>query len=295
MERVNGRMKKLLIVSLTTVCLMALVGQANAVDGKQLTQVYQPVAAVGENLAQVVYVRDGKNEEQKSNANIYVDGDFHTALIPGSFTTFCVKPGQHKVGSFLKDEPLYQGKHTSSTNVLEMKGGETYYLVADEDASNSLTLVTEAQARPLLQEAKRQDILLNRASSVVPCEYLYTDFVLNSDVLFDFGKYARSNITQTGHEEISRIASELSKHSNNVTVIGHTDPIGSENSNMVLGMKRAQTVAGLLVDAGIPAENLNTSSAGSKERVTEQCDNLPRSEKIACYAPERRVVIRVYK
>ena len=48
---------------------------------------------------------------------------------------------------------------------------------------------------------------------------------------------------------------------------GYTDPVGSETYNLDLGQRRADSVAGLLVDLGMPRDKISVTSFG--ERFSE--------------------------
>ncbi|WP_415838583.1 OmpA family protein [Rahnella bruchi] len=282
--------KKILFLTLA-----ATLGSQAAIasESEALKTAYQPVPDVGESQAQVVYYRTTDTNVAKGDADVYVDGEFQTALLPGTYTAFCVKPGDHVIGSWLNDSPAYKGKQDKQ-NTLALEGGKTYFLRASEMQDESLKLVTENEATPSLMKTHLQDILVSRASAVMVCQHQYKDYVLSSDVLFDFGKSGVSNIKAGGREAIGKIAKEVSNKSAKIMVIGHTDPIGSAQSNLTLGLKRADTVRSLLVGDGVSAASVTSTTAGSKESVASGCEGLSRTQKIMCYSPDRRVVIRSY-
>lgn len=51
-----------------------------------------------------------------------------------------------------------------------------------------------------------------------------------------------------------------------VTLVGHTDTVGSVSSNVALGMDRAQAVYDYLIDRGVSADQLDLVSAGEAFR-----------------------------
>lgn len=284
--------KKLQTVIVSAACGLALnATAAMAAENDVLKVAYQPVADVSQDQAQIVYFRPAALGSAQGNANVYVDGEFQTALIPGSYTAFCMKPGAHTLGAWLKDDPLYQGKQDTSHRV-SLEGGKTYYIQVDQGKSRVLG---KAAATEMLKQTRLQNILQPRASAVVACRYTYKDYTLASDVMFAFGQSSQASITSTGRQEVNHIAQEVAKQNGKVVVIGHTDPIGSASSNQRLGLKRAQTVRDLLVDEGVNAANISVASVGSREPVATGCEGLAKQQKIACYAPDRRVVIRSYQ
>jgi len=71
-----------------------------------------------------------------------------------------------------------------------------------------------------------------------------------------------------------------------IEVTGHADITGSEAFNLVLGLQRAEYVKTFLVNAGINAEQIVTSSAGSSEPAASNSTSEGR-------AANRRTEIKV--
>ena len=81
-----------------------------------------------------------------------------------------------------------------------------------------------------------------------------------------------------------------------IVVTGHTDRLGSSESNQKLSEKRAQAVTEYLFSKGVSASLFDTMGAGKTQAATgvPKCDDkLPRAKLIACLAPHRRVVVEV--
>jgi len=55
----------------------------------------------------------------------------------------------------------------------------------------------------------------------------------------------------------------------NVQITGHTDNVGAEDSNLKLGLKRAQTVQKYLISQGIPKDKIQAESKGELEPVAD--------------------------
>lgn len=257
---------------------------------------YQSVAGVPANQAQVVYYRTASSAQAKGAAHLYVDREFHTGLLPNGYSAFCLSPGVHTLGAFVNDAPLYQGKQ-SELYKADLRGGKTYFMRVS--ANNTPEPVTRADAERELAGSRAQVHALSRASQVQACNYLpaatYKDYNLSGDVLFAFGKSEFRDITRAGHAAIEQLATELRRdHAQvkQIQVVGHTDPVGSAAGNQLLGLKRAQTVRQLLVDAGLSSSVLTATSAGSSDPVVEHCYGN-RAEQVACNAPNRRVQVRV--
>ncbi|WP_343553464.1 OmpA family protein [Pantoea sp.] len=275
--------------------LLSLTSAHAAPKDQAFAQAYQPVASVGKNQAQIVFYRDA--DGHNGGANVYVDGEFHSALLPDGYTSFCVAPGVHTLGAFVKDSPIYQGKNAQPWRS-NLEGGKTYFLKVGDGLSGLPKALTRADAEAVLKTMRMQNHTLTRASAVEACQYTekqYKDYTLSSDVLFAFGKSGRADITRNGHAAIRDLVQQIRRENTtlrNVQVIGHTDQIGSAAANEALGQRRAETIRLLMVQAGIPARDITAASAGMNEPLVHDCYGN-KAQQIACYAPNRRVAIRV--
>jgi outer membrane protein OmpA-like peptidoglycan-associated protein len=59
-----------------------------------------------------------------------------------------------------------------------------------------------------------------------------------------------------------------------IHVIGHTDRVGSVESNDMLSLKRAEAVRKMLVDAGIRADAIEASGRGERELLVPTADEV---------------------
>lgn len=60
-----------------------------------------------------------------------------------------------------------------------------------------------------------------------------------------------------------------------VVVVGHTDTMGDAKSNVALGMKRAETVRTILVQAGLPPSTIDIASHGEADLAVGTRNNVP--------------------
>jgi OOP family OmpA-OmpF porin len=88
--------------------------------------------------------------------------------------------------------------------------------------------------------------------------------VVNGRVHFDFDKSNVDNEASTTLIEFTRKLL-MDSPSVKVTVIGHTDAVGTEAYNMGLGMRRAQAVAQYLRNKGVNV--VNVISKGETELI----------------------------
>lgn len=60
-----------------------------------------------------------------------------------------------------------------------------------------------------------------------------------------------------------------------VMIVGHTDTMGDRRSNVVLGLKRAQAVRAILVQAGLGPSLVDVTSHGEADLLVKTRDNTP--------------------
>jgi len=86
-------------------------------------------------------------------------------------------------------------------------------------------------------------------------------------VNFDFDK---ANLRMADLPVIDRNAAELDKLGNvNIEVAGHTDSIGSDEYNLNLAQRRADSVRNYLISKGIAADRLSTKAYGESQPVAD--------------------------
>jgi OOP family OmpA-OmpF porin len=79
-----------------------------------------------------------------------------------------------------------------------------------------------------------------------------------------------------------------------VLVTGHTDPIGTQQYNQKLSERRADAVRDYLVSKGVPKDKIETLGMGKTQPIPGLvCNQKSLKEKIACFAPDRRVEVEV--
>lgn len=303
MFKVNTTLSAAMFAAVMCTASFASAEQMQATPTQVFGATYNSVSPVTDGQAQVVYYRTSGIGQQKAAAHVYVDSEFHTGLLPGGYSTFCMAAGSHTLGAYLNDAPTYKGKNIDLYSA-NLEGGKTYFLRVQENGSGAPQAVTREEAERELAGSRFQAQALSRASKVQMCNYLpkptvqatqFKDYALSGDVLFAFGKSGYKDIGHQGRSAIRELITQLHREHaklERVEVIGHTDPIGSPSANQALGLKRAQTVRRLLVDGGLSASSITASSAGSSEPVTDECYGT-KAEQVACNAPNRRVMVRV--
>ncbi|MBE9561742.1 MAG: OmpA family protein [Proteobacteria bacterium] len=109
-------------------------------------------------------------------------------------------------------------------------------------------------------------------------------FDLSGDVLFAFGKAVLS--PQAGDILRSFVSQTNIYALQSMTVIGHTDSIGSEIQNQKLSTRRAANVANYLMRLGVPREKIGYYGAGESNPIMLNNTAMGRAQ-------NRRVAIQI--
>jgi len=119
-------------------------------------------------LAQIVIYRaptDTQNADQ--GLFVYLDGALQTALRPGAYTRFCVKPQSHRL-----DTGWGLAQYTPTTTLVEQgyEAGKTYYFQGlSSGANGKLMTVSQSTANTDLANTQEQTHLISRAASAQAC------------------------------------------------------------------------------------------------------------------------------
>ncbi|MDG6894751.1 OmpA family protein [Volucribacter amazonae] len=124
---------------------------------------------------------------------------------------------------------------------------------------------------------------------------------LDAEALFKFGQWHYQDILPQGQQSLQEFAARMTKQGSRleqVIITGHTDRIGSEQSNQLLSQRRAETVAQYLRQSwqqqGLNLQNVKIIAQGKGENEPlVQCQAQPITQLKACLQPNRRVEIQV--
>lgn len=95
-------------------------------------------------------------------------------------------------------------------------------------------------------------------------------------IRFDFNK---ATIKPEYQELIRKLASATQENKNiKVSVVGHTDTMGSKDYNYSLGGRRAEAVQKMLIQYGIPASQIVAVSAGEEDLAVPTPDGVANAE-----------------
>ena len=109
--------------------------------------------------------------------------------------------------------------------------------------------------------------------------YKTPDVVMQEDIYFEFDK---STLTPAAQDNLLRKAEWLRENSDvTATIEGHCDERGTNEYNLALGDRRAESAKAFLVDLGIDASRLTTISYGEERPLCPEKNE-------ECWAKNRR-------
>ena len=96
------------------------------------------------------------------------------------------------------------------------------------------------------------------------------------EIRFDFNKAT----IKPEYEDVIRQLVGVTRANKNVrvSVVGHTDTVGSSSYNYALGGRRAEAVQKMLIEYGIPASQIVAVSAGEEDLKVPTPDGVPNAE-----------------
>jgi outer membrane protein OmpA-like peptidoglycan-associated protein len=89
--------------------------------------------------------------------------------------------------------------------------------------------------------------------------------------------------TPESKRDLDSVFGELKRRpSPEITVIGHTDRVGSDADNDRLSLRRAERVRNDLVKLGVPADGISVAGRGEREPLVPTADNVdePRNRRV---------------
>lgn len=121
-------------------------------------------------------------------------------------------------------------------------------------------------------------------------------FILLSDTLFRFDRSAAADILPGGVQRLNQVVERLKAYRSidHLTIVGHTDRLGSDDYNDKLSADRAATIRAQLEQLGVKAAKVTVEGRGKRQPVTQNCSaSADREQLIQCFQPDRRVEIEV--
>lgn len=268
---------------------------------------FESLVSVAPTQGRVVLFRPAGTDNLTGSTGVFVNERFHTSMVVGGYSYLCMQPGrvqlgarQIKVGERAKD-PI------DSLTPLQLTGGQTIYVrVSERSGRPTLTQVSEAEALRQLANLREQVQAVSRVDGAQRCEPTPSQqapaqterLILAADALFQFGRSDIDALTGVGHQAIQQLIQRVGRdyaRIDRVHVIGHADPIGRPESNMVLSQQRAATIRQYLLNQGLIESGtpLTHEGRGATQPVVTGCGLVATPAAVRCHQPNRRVEVEV--
>src|SRR6201993_3565001 len=140
---------------------------------------------------------------------------------------------------------------------------------AEADALRAREEAAQAEAeRSRKAAAELRAQLLDQFNRVLETRDTPRGLVVNmGDVLFDFGKY---NLRSEAREKLAKLSGIILAHPGlKLAVEGHTDSVGSDESNQKLSQQRADTVRSYLIEQGLQDASVLSMGFGKTSPVAD--------------------------
>lgn len=124
--------------------------------------------------------------------------------------------------------------------------------------------LVDATPEPVVVEEKKEEVVVKEEVVAAPAPKI-PDAVMQEDIYFEFDK---STLTPAAQDSLLRKAEWLRENPDaTATIEGHCDNRGTNEYNLALGDRRAESAKAFLVDLGIEASRLTTISYGEERPV----------------------------
>jgi peptidoglycan-associated lipoprotein len=124
--------------------------------------------------------------------------------------------------------------------------------------------LVNATPEPVVKEEVKEEVVVKEEPAPAPAPKI-SDEVMQEDIHFEFDK---STLTPAAQDNLQQKAEWLRENSDTtVTIEGHCDDRGTNEYNLALGDRRAESAKAFLVDLGIEASRITTISYGEERPV----------------------------
>lgn len=147
------------------------------------------------------------------------------------------------------------------------------------------------EAAPTVKEEKPEP---TKPATAEPIKSLPVTIAVQGDGLFDFDQTALKSELVMKLDQVADLLTATDTKYDAISIVGHTDPIGSAKYNQALSERRAEAAKKYLIGKGVDGGRIETSGKGEDELVVKRSDCAGKKGKkayIACLEPNRRIVI----
>lgn len=147
------------------------------------------------------------------------------------------------------------------------KSGEQ--LLTEPKQATAVATAGDSPASPFSMSDEKIQERFGEALTALPLQPVH--FVL-------YFKAGTTELTEESRKLLDEvIAAALSRKSTDVSVVGHTDRMGSREANYRLGLERTGIVSEMLVSHGIDLDYIDVTSHGEDNPLVKTNDDVPES------------------
>lgn len=274
-----------------------------------LGQAFTSPYPIGDDQSRIMLYRP-EQSRLSGATSVFVDGRYHTSLVPGAWSALCYRSGAAQIGARQMTVGSRPKDLADSITALQLQGGQTHYLRVQEDQGRPVMRpVPAAQADQEMRPLKEQVHTISRVAQ--PCHESAAPvttpaptatattterITLPADTLFAFNRSDAAGMSHSGLAAIDNLLAALKTNFarlDSVHVIGHADPLGNAQDNERLALQRARTVASYMSTRTAQGVRITTEGRGERDPVVSSCARQITPRSIACNLPNRRVVVEV--
>jgi outer membrane protein OmpA-like peptidoglycan-associated protein len=169
--------------------------------------------------------------------------------------------------------------------VLQPEPVERVVLLPGSDGKTGAVVVTTSTDSMLLDQPYAAAIVSSGGSikavseDVASVHARYEDAMIAQPArpvsFFVFFIRGKDEFTEESKLLVAKLKAEIAQRPvPEIAVIGHTDRVGSDASNDVLSLKRAEAMRGALVSAGIASSSISIAGRGEREPLVPTADGV---------------------
>lgn len=268
-----------------------------------LGDVFELPTHLGPSQSRIVMYRTTNTQQLPGATGVFIQGQYHTSLIPGGYSQLCLPPGQFEVAA--RQFRVGQNARDSydSVTAIALPPAQTQYLSVVESAGRPVMKpVSAVQAQQELGATRLQIHTISRVAQAQTCVATAApvgqpdQFILSSDTVFAFGRSDLNGLTASGRESLDVLTARIRKdyvRIDRIHVIGHADPLGSPEFNERLSVNRANTVRQYLQTSGQISAPVTSEGRGARQLAVTRCARQTTNAAILCNQANRRVVTEV--
>jgi len=272
-----------------------------------LAGAWRAPSAVGTAQSRILVYR--RSDSALSGAtSVFIDGQYHTSLVPGGYSELCYTPGNVEIGARQMRVGRQPKDLMDTISALNLQPGQTHYLrVIEQGGLPVMQPVSAAAAQQESAGLRYQVHTVSRVSKAQTCSETamaptpatppLQQVALATDALFEFGRADPAAISQAGRRALDKLVQQIRSdylRLDHIQIVGHADPLGSEAINNRLAEQRAHTVREHLLGQGLQSPRITSQGRGAREPVVTHCAPRATQASIQCNQPNRRVVVEIW-